>query len=120
MKKIIQFFKQDCKWYADVPEHSLMDNEMVLGSDEFLEKVSDGYDKINLGLSTEEPETYLVKMTMVSHDDDGAEYLISGELIDNMEYVGYNIPMTVWICNVTHTVFGEHPEKIYITDIKRM
>ena len=24
----------------------------------------------------------------------------------------------VWICNVTHDVFGEHPEHIYITKIE--
>ena len=31
--KTLRFFKENDKWYADVPDHTLEDNEMVFGSD---------------------------------------------------------------------------------------
>ena len=43
MGKTIRFFKIDegikAGWYADVPGHTLEENQMVSGSDTFLEKV---------------------------------------------------------------------------------
>ena len=44
MQKSVRFFKVNegpqAGWYADVPNHTLEDNEMVAGSDEFLEAVN--------------------------------------------------------------------------------
>ena len=31
MEAKLRFFKQDKKWYADVPNHTLDENEMVMG-----------------------------------------------------------------------------------------
>ena len=43
MEKTIRFFKindgVNAGWYADVPGHTLEENQMVSGSDTFLEKV---------------------------------------------------------------------------------
>lgn len=108
----LDFFKQDGKWYADVADHTLEDNEMVFGSDTMLEMLAGGRDSITLQLSDkpdDESETPFLALHRKEHDDDGAFYsvevltsLFNGELTD------------VWICNVTHDVFGEHPENIYI------
>ena len=40
MKSKLRFYKEKEKWYADVPGVSKEDNEMVFGSDIFLEKIS--------------------------------------------------------------------------------
>ena len=40
MKTTIKFFKQDGCWYADVAGHTLEDNQMVAGSDTFLESIN--------------------------------------------------------------------------------
>ena len=40
MKKTIKFFKKEDKWYADMPNHSLEENEMVMGSDIVLDIIS--------------------------------------------------------------------------------
>ena len=40
MEKYLEFFKLNGSWYADIPENTLEENEMLLGSDEFLEKVN--------------------------------------------------------------------------------
>ena len=47
----------------------------------------------------------------------GGEYSMSGKLIDKFEKEGNHLPLTVWIRNATHTIFGEHPDVIYIKNI---
>ena len=127
MKTNLRFFKQDGRWYADVPEHSLDENEMVLGADEMCEFLSRGKDSVTvemetgLVLSIYEPKQYLLKLTMLEHDDEGATYSLSGylfnEMMDAAMSEGAAPSLTAWLCNVTHTVFGEHPEVIWITKI---
>lgn len=117
MEKYLEFFKLNGIWYADIPENTLDENEMLLGADEFLEKVVGDCKRVAMDLATEEPEDYLVKMVISSHDDMGGEYILSGKLVDKFETDGTSLPMTAWICNATHTVFGEHPDVIYIKNI---
>jgi hypothetical protein len=120
MIKIIKFFKQDNKWYADVPNHSLEDNEMVMGADIFLDAISAAGDTVFIKVTDEEPRQYLVHFHMKSHDDEGAYYNITGPLYNEYApmlaelYAGFE--PEIWICNVTHAVLGEHPEDIYIID----
>jgi hypothetical protein len=121
MEKYLEFFKQNGIWYADIPQNTLDENEMMAGSDEFLEKVVGDSKRVLLHLSTEElEEPYLVKMAIAVHDDMGGEYLLSGPLIEEFESEGLSMPMTAWICNATHTIFGEHPDLIYIYSIDRI
>lgn len=120
MKKYLEFFKQNGIWYADIPENTLEENEMLAGSDEFLEKVICGHKRVGMDLSTEEDGPYLVKMVLSMHDDVGGEYILAGSLIDEIEQMGISMPMTAWICNATHSVFGEHPEVIYINKIYQL
>ncbi|MCQ2739810.1 MAG: hypothetical protein MJ237_06240 [bacterium] len=106
----LNFFKQDNKWYADVPGHTLEDNEMVFGSDTLLDGLSCNGDKLSIKFSDEPIETYVIHAHMIEHDDDGATYLI-------MTNDGMDVSMLqqqFWICNVTHDVCGEHPNDIYI------
>lgn len=115
MEKKLRFYKEDGRWYADVPEHTKEDNEMVFGSDEFLDVISNNKTGVTLTVTTDEPKKgYYIKFALIMHDDDGGEYIISGPLADELNEMGF----TVWICNVTHTVFGEHPEVMYLTGIK--
>ena len=114
--KTLNFFKQDNKWYADVPNHTLEDNEMVFGSDIMLDIFAGGKENVTLTLSDKPEDEYgkpMIILTRKEHDDDGAFYgvevlttLFTGSLSD------------IWICNVTHDVFGEHPEEIYIYNIE--
>lgn len=63
MLKTIRFFKinegPQVGWYADVPKHTLAENEMVAGSDAFLEVVdrlteSDGECLLHAPMTTRE------------------------------------------------------------------
>lgn len=129
MEKVVKFFKQDDKWYADIPNHTLEENEMVMGADIALEYLAEGRTELFITLTDEYPGWNVpLELKRKDHDDDGAYYTVSGLLfmdfmITCSEKLG-NMPLwggfkpEVWICNVTHDVFGEHPEHIYITKIE--
>ena len=122
MKKKIKCFKQDNKWYADIPNHTLEENEMVMGSDIALDLLSKGKKEIVLEVSDEYSNNTLLHFNLKKHDSEGAYYGISGILYNEFAEVLTNelgiIDHEIWICNVTHDVFGEHPKDIYITNIE--
>lgn len=109
MRKEVRFFKQDNRWYADVPNHTLEENEMVLGADNALESLSQGKNVLWLTISTdnEDAANSLVSFRMKDHDNGGASY--TTDIGDIRE---------IWICNVTHDVLGEHPKNIHLLDIR--
>ena len=123
MEKVVRFFKQDGKWYADIPNHTLEDNEMVMGADVALEFLAEGKDELHVTVTDEDPGWNApLEFKMKEHDDEGAYYTASGllymDFMDNFPPVpAWEKPM-IWICNVTHDVFGEHPEKIYVLKIE--
>lgn len=117
-----RFFKQDDKWYADVPNHTLEDNEMVMGDDVALELIAEGHDELTLDLTTEfENNEPLLLFTIKEHNEYGAYYNIGGSLYQ--QHISEILPMfngyvpMLWLCNVTHDVFGEHPNSIFVNGI---
>lgn len=76
MKYILNFFKQNNKWYADVPNHSLEDNEMIFGSDILLDELSSNGNKLSMEFYDEEVINIL-HAKMVEHDEDGAKIVLS-------------------------------------------
>lgn len=106
----LKFYKNNGRWYADVPNHTPAENEMVSGSDEFLEYISKGKSKITLNISNV-PRSWsrnaYATLFMLKHDNSGATYYVSSS-DDKIN------GKTLWICNVTHDVLGEHPAYIFI------
>lgn len=101
----VPFYKKDMRWYADVPNHTEEENEMVCGADTMLEMLADGADKVGLLITFKPlPDSKPLCFYMKEHDDDGAWYYVTG---NEKEYG------EVWICNVTHDVLGEHPQEFY-------
>ena len=90
-KKLIRFFKENNRWYVDIPNHSLDDNEMVMGSDTMLELLATSMfctnpNEVNIELIDEKLEgVQLLTLTRIEHDEDGAYYKVSGILY--REYV---------------------------------
>ena len=125
MEKVVKFFKQDDKWYADIPNHTLEENEMVMGADIALEYLAEGRTELFITLADEYPGWNIpFELKRKDHDNEGAYYIVSGllfmdfiEKLQNMS-LREGLEPEVWICNVTHDVFGEHPEHIYITKIE--
>lgn len=123
MQKTQRFFKFKDEWYADVPGHTFEDNQMVAGADTVLEEIDRNgknsgevfmtvADRVDTSALDIVP--FLVKFVMKKHDKYGAVYILTGPLAEYYDAVGFEI----WICNVTHDVFGEHPQSIYVIDIK--
>ena len=57
------------------------------------------------------------------HDEAGATYTADGllfmDFIDNvMPSLAGNKP-EIWLCNVTHDVFGEHPERVFVLKVEK-
>ena len=121
MQKTVRFFKiaegREAGWYADVPGHTLAENEMIAGSDTFLEEVnalSGGRGEVRITLSDDNVAgSFLAKLNRKNHNQWGATYILTGPLAERHDAVGFEL----WICNVTHDVLGEHPRSIYIHDI---
>jgi hypothetical protein len=114
----IRFFKitegPQRGWYADVPNHTLEENQMVAGCDVLLDKLNTlrgEPNEIQVDVSTKnEPRKFELELVRCSHDGEGASYIVSGRLADWFNVSGSE----VWICNVAHDVFREHPKTIYI------
>lgn len=124
MEAKVRFFKQDGKWYADMPNHSLEENEMVMGADVMLDFLAKNRGEVTVVFSDDEndaPKSYL-KLKMKQHDKDGAYYTVSGRFLASFLNFAEDIfcckyEPEVWICNVTHDLFGEHPEFICILGV---
>jgi hypothetical protein len=123
MEKDIRFFKQDNKWYADIPNHTLEENEMVMGADIALDYIANGEDEVFITVTDEYPGwNSPLSFHRREHDNEGAFYDVDGLLFTEfLEATGHmftGFKPEIWICNVTHDVFGEHPEDIYIYSIE--
>ena len=100
------------RWYVVFPEYEgdQEDLEMVEGADKMLDALSsDGlYSTLNVGIEEPDSGEYFT-MELEAHDEDGAFYNIK----DCPQYEG-----TIWLCNVVHEFFGNHPDRIYCSVIE--
>ena len=106
MRYKLKFYKENERWYADVPGVSKEDNEMVFGSDVFLEKISNRKPQVIVEFSNSDEDNAIYAFKMTDHDEYGASYCDV-----------HNEEEPIWLCNVAHEIFIEHPAEIFITDI---
>ena len=116
MKKV-GFYRKDGKWYADVAGHTEAQNMMIAGADKFCEMLDNYFGKPDgqLTLTVGEEDMngdYIFKLRRLIHDTFGATY--------SAKYNGYDSKKNrlFWLCNVVHSVFGDHPKYIYIYRIE--
>ena len=111
VRKELSFYKKGNSWYAAVDGHTEAQNRMVAGADTLLECFSSGSDRVRIVLSSDvdDPGEYQFRLRRIEHDSWGATYLA--------KIPGNVLPRPAWLCNVTHTVFGEHPKNIYIHSV---
>ena len=68
----------------------------------------------------------MLTMTIKEHDSEGAYYTISGFLYNKFldlfdldsSSVSFDITNEVWVCNVTHDIFGTHTNNIYVLNVE--
>jgi hypothetical protein len=111
MIKIIKFYKEIDRWYADLPDYisgggKKEDLEMISGADDWLEMLSNGSNSITLKLSQEQVLTG--KLLRMDIDSFGATYILH-------EYLDVIYNELVWLCNVTKWVFGVYPKTLYFS-----
>ena len=87
-----EFQKKTMKWFS--------------GQMFFLEKISNGKPQIIVEFSDSDEDNTIYVFRMTGHDEDGASYC---EVHNEVE--------PIWLCNVAHEIFIEHPAEIFITDI---
>jgi len=117
--KIVRFYKEDNRWYADVPQHTKAENLMVAGADKFLDEICFGNDKVQLTVSDLISPKPAFLLHRINHNGYGATYEIL-ESHPESPALGSDVHglknRKLWLCNVVHTVLGEHPRYISILD----
>lgn len=96
---------EDGRWYIILPEYDgeQEDLEMVDGADTLLDFLTTDGMYVSVDVSLEERKNWAV-LELVAHDEMGGTYQVKG--IDDFDG-------DIWLCNVVHFLFGNHPEQIY-------
>lgn len=113
MTDIIRFYKKDGKWYADVPNHTLEECEMVYGTDIFF------------NLHTNENDTELIvefsdedsSLSNEGHLDLIGDYGEDGGALYKVFDPSVVKPYELSLCKVVFDFFGKFPSTIYILNI---
>lgn len=109
MKRLTFEKWENGKWFVVLPEYegAQEDLEMVDGADKLLDFLTiDGlYVRLKTDLEEQAGWNYL---QLVAHDELGGTYQVNtvGDFDDD-----------VWLCNVVHEIFGEHPDTIWFNCI---
>lgn len=108
----LTFHKDEEGWAAEVPTHSRRENSMVAGADVVIGRMAQGDNTVEIKFRTVESTTLsrpIVTLTRFMHRNGyGAEYLVRGIA---------SIPFPAYLCDVTHDITGEHPEKLFVYEI---
>lgn len=119
MTNTYRFYKEEEKWYIDLPEW--IENggpkealQMVLGADDLLDDLTGNIEnEITLEISDDDneffdwDESYMLCKTYNNPPGDGATYTCVTNTVSNTrEFV-------VWLCPVTLFIFGSYPYEIY-------
>lgn len=109
--KRLKFYKEsDNRWYVDLPEWTgdQAELEMIMGADTFLDILSQGESKVILSLVTDNIEKNIWSdfiLIRTKPHNDGYYY----------DAISHFNTLEVWLCHVTKFVFGEFPEKIFVS-----
>ena len=101
---------EDGRWFVVLPEYDgdQEDLEMVDGADALLDYLTEDGLYVTVDVSLEDVEEQFIQLRLVAHDEIGGTYQV-----ENLE--GFR--QDIWLCNVVHFVYGEHPEVIYFRQL---
>lgn len=97
---------EDGRWFVVLPDYDgdQEDLEMVDGADKLLDHLTTDGLYVTIDASLDDNKINPILLELVAHDEMGGTYHT-----DNL--LGFN--EDIWLCNVMHFLFGEHPEEIY-------
>ena len=87
-----------------VPASEVEDLEMVDGADTFLDFLTEDGLYVTVDVNLEDSGDDSIILRLVAHDEIGGTYQV-----ENLSEFKHD----VWLCNVVHFIFGEHPDVIY-------
>ena len=101
---------EDGRWFVVLPDYDgdQEDLEMIDGADKLLDTLTTDGLYVTLNVSLDNPNNDMYILRLVKHDETGATY----EVVNHGRFRD-----DVWLCNVVHYLFGEHPEIIYFEPI---
>lgn len=113
MSNIIQFYKDNNKWYADIANVTKDECEMVSGADTFLDMISCGNIRVSLFVETPNNGDDATLIKVSETEDGGCTYKITS-------WCDVPVNGELWLCAVNKIYFGYHPDyiKIYKTSIQ--
>lgn len=94
------------RWFVVLPDYDgdQEDLEMVDGADTFLDYLTEDGLYVTVDVSLEDTGDDAIILKLAAHDAIGGTYEV-----ENLPEFKYD----VWLCNVVHFLFGEHPDMIY-------
>ena len=97
---------EDGRWFVVLPDYvgDQVDLEMVDGADAFLDFLTEDGLYVTVEVSLEDLGDDAITLILAAHDAIGGTYQV--EKLQEFKN-------DVWLCNVVHFLFGEHPEMIY-------
>lgn len=108
----LTFHRDERGWAAEVPTHTRSENAMVAGADVVVGRMAQGDNTVEVRFRTVESSTLprpIITLTRLLHRNGyGAEYLVCGAA---------PIPFPAYLCDVTHDITGEHPQKLFVYEI---
>lgn len=121
MVKTFEFYKENKRWYIDLPEWELQFGEkdsleMVEGADLMLDFIA-GINRESVKLKISDTlilKNYLDLILICDPEIDlktGADYIM-------MNYNGKDHIQKMWLCDVVQFVFGGFPNVIYFEEVK--
>lgn len=114
MTNIVRFYKKDGKWYADVPNHTLEECEMVYGTDTFFNlHINENDTELIVEFSDEDSSL----VSNEGHLDLISDYGEDGGALYEVFDRSANEPYELSLCKVVFDFFGRFPDRIYIINI---
>ena len=98
---------EDGRWFVVLPDYDgdQEDLEMVDGADTFLDFLTEDGLYVTVDVNLEDAGDDSIVLKLVTHDEIGGTYQV-----ENCD--GFS-NKDVWLCNVVHYLFGEHPNMLY-------
>ena len=131
-KQQLSFVKEEGIWYADLPEFlelelgSKGNLMMVDGADTFLDLLSNDGHHISLTLSREPFNGYSGRLKKIRRglnaellEEIGHAPVEYGAYYQAVEYNKKPFEHQLWLCPVTEYVFGDYPNEIFFSTIKK-
>jgi hypothetical protein len=111
----LRFCKEtDGRWYVDLPEWTgaKSDLEMITGAGSMIDMMAEGNPEVLIKVSDTyfENSNEIEFIRMADDIGNGAYYFME-------KYIGIEIRLEMWLCNVTLSVFEGFPMKIFIAKL---